>query len=318
MPLPILENFTKIRRYPNDSNLANAKDVASEGLGKYIKVLSAGNGEAILFDLAAGYNFEQKIPARRRGPISKTASYFSLSRMVIPEYFELIKYPVPVDPNRRKPSVETILKHREDISLENKLYIDLAHNFSAEEDHFHPCHDLDCLPEAAAIPQMYDTTAVSEEEKPVVYFGAKACAYAVYTLDAQTGQPNFLFYYRMVAEDKVKEILAKQYSLIPEDSGLKKYGETSSWDNLIMIPLQLPNASIIFYAIPDTPKGKKAFNAWINLARANASVSIGGNYKSMIKIDYTLEHIDAWEVFITLDAEIIKLSAPPQPMPQES
>jgi hypothetical protein len=294
MEPPILAEFSELSKYP----LLNASSqirVAEQGVGRYFTKIEAGNNDAILIDWIGGYRSDQgsvKLVEPRKA--TNEQLFFSVSKMVIPPHCELVKEPVFFDRGRGKRSIDDFVKNRVKITEDNKLYLDVAHNFTPNEKQLHPCTDPSCIPESYS--NLGDDKMLTQ--------GAKACAYTMYSIDPVTLKLNAGYLHKSIADSETRIItrFSETYKLI-KNPVLRKFGNSPVWKDLLLIPLQLPEGRIMYYTIPLTQKGKTELKDWE--AKIRKKFQETGDPNCAVRIDESYDRIDAWDSDFTLDAVLV-------------
>lgn len=293
MEPPILAEFSELSKYPYGSNASSQRRVAEQGVGRYFTKIEAGNNDAILIDWIGGYRADQgSVKLVEPKKVTNEQLFFSVSKMVIPPHCELVKEPVFFDRGRGKKSIDDFVENRVKITEDNKLYIDLAHNFAPNAKQLHPCTDLSCIPES------YSNLG----EDKMLTQGSKACAYTIYTIDPITHELSTGYLYKTgVDSDAIIRRFSETYKLIKKPG--RKFGNSPVWNNLLLIPLQLPEGRIMYYTIPLTQKGKTELNDWE--AKIRKKFKDTGDPNCAVRIDESYDRIDAWDSDFTLDAVLI-------------
>ncbi|HOY16849.1 MAG TPA: hypothetical protein PLC89_06145 [Haliscomenobacter sp.] len=199
---------------------------------------------------------------------------FSLSKLVLPPNSSFINEILQVDlRNHSLAIINSAIENKKNIENVNRLHLDLIFNISKSEFEDHPCEE----------PQIMGAR------------GGKACAFNVYGTEFSNDNPVplfIIFYVSIREESDIKAIIINKLIQLNLDLPLEDRHNCSKneWHNLFLIPILLPNLNLIYYAIPDYEGGRTKLLDWLN------------HNTGSIAIDRTLEFIDPWEVFITLDA----------------
>jgi len=248
----------------------------------------------VLFWLPKGQ--EGNVTAETRDMNQDT--YFSTSKMVLFKGLKLITESMKVKQDENSDDVNVpfgkIIKNSVSLSKKRNLYIDFAFNIDANSTFSHPCQSV----QIAKGNDLKSFSSADNRIDEIFDMGGKICGYPIYTVNEHY-EASFLLFYKKNNDIKITDQLndLKDYhnSLLDEGSDLKI--NESAWNKLFIIPLQLPDSSIVNYIIPDSKEGKVRLKAWIQ----------GSKLYSKIGIDRTFDYIDKWETPITLDARIINI-----------
>jgi hypothetical protein len=249
--------------------------------------------DLILFDLS-----QSDIVGSLRGSIPPSSVrdtslyHFCVTHIYIPREFNLAIKPFnvgtpPASINEIKEIGAT------SVSGLGDGYYDIVHTISTQSVIEHPC-----TKKISTLSPLISTLSVNE--KPFLVNGSKACAYAVYTATGSNLSSVHLIFYVENIDQKLADELDVMYPLAKKEIS-DLYDKPTTWTNVFVIPMLLPNSSIIYQIIPDTESGPKQKGGqeylkdnWLSTHTENL----------WLGIDVNLVFYDKWETFVTLDAKI--------------
>lgn len=209
--------------------------------------------------------------------------HFCLSPMIIPPSFRLIR-------EEFKPGIKVSIQDFIYAAENNNVW-----NLSTKNQHIYLVHEID------------ENDNIEHPCTEHGITGSKACAYNVYTASSEdeTFEPLILVFYvnnaSQEVQDKLKEWYDKLIKLPPLPSGeprsLLPYPEPTNWEKLYVVPLMLPDTSIIYFVVPHSTKDNKSIDYLTDIFKEMKKRSWAG-------INYSFEFLDEWESIVTLDLKI--------------
>lgn len=217
-------------------------------------------------------------------------NYFSESKMIIPPNFKLVTDAFKVGTILTLGDITTMKNNSKQISPD-RVFMSFIHSINNRDSIVHPC------------------TKSTSGESTKAYVGAKVCAYPLFTVtmdpsDFTLKETHLLFYVENPKGGKVAKELQKlyfKYNATPPTATTPRPTlwytnaiSTDDWTNVFIIPLMIPNASVVFNVVADTDKGRDYLVNWLNNVKLD----------TWIPIDVIKDPIEEWEVDITLDARV--------------
>lgn len=215
--------------------------------------------------------------------------YFSESKMIIPSEFKLVMDSHKVGTTLTMDDIEKMKTNCQPIDS-GRVFMSFIHSISDSDKIVHPCSEN------------------STGQKKKRYIGSKVCVYPLFTGDSESADleaTHLIFYAENEARGIVTSSLLKTYKdyntkqPLPAQRPTLWYtdaGQLAHWKNVFLIPLMLPNASVMFNVIPDTSKGRAYLLNWLNNVKVD----------QWLAVDAIKEPLEEWEADITLDAKLPK------------
>lgn len=213
--------------------------------------------------------------------------YFSESKMIIPPEFKLITNHYKVGKTFTPQDIEDMKSTARQVAPE-RVFMSFIHSINDKDSIVHPC------------------SKNSTGKKKKRYLGNKVCTYPLFTASSDSSdleQTHLVFY----ADNEPRGIVASSLLKLYRDYNLKQptpaqrpaqwytdAGRLEHWEKVFLIPLMLPNTSVMFNVIPDTPKGRIYLLHWLNNVKVD----------QWLAVDAIKEPLEEWETDITLDAKL--------------